>query len=122
MSGSQPGRRSPAGGSTTTRNGRLRGRPVQATEHRLEREAVHFQWDRSLSPALRIRDGETVHLRTREVSGGQVQYGAPTAVVTRLDRGRTHPLPRPVYVEAAPPRGGLPPHVLQLISRGLGWT
>src|SRR3989442_10690985 len=109
MSGSQPGRRSPAGGSTTTRNGRLRGRPVQATEHRLEREAVHFQWDRSLSPALRIRDGETVHLRTREVSGGQGQYRAPPPAVTRRHPRRTYPPTRAGYLGAARPPAALAP-------------
>ena len=95
---------------------------MQATEHRLEREAVHFQWDRSLSPALRIRDGETVHLRTREVSGGQVQYGAPTAVVTRLDRSRTYPLTGPVYVEAARPGDVLALEMLEIIPGDWGWT
>lgn len=95
---------------------------MQATEHRLGRDAVHFQWDRTLPPAVRVRDGEIVRLETQEVSGGQIQYGAPAEVVTQLDRGRTYPLTGPVYVEDARPGDVLAIEMLELTTGDWGWT
>jgi acetamidase/formamidase len=95
---------------------------VIAADHRLGREARHFQWDRGLSPAATVRSGDVIRLETQEVSGGQVQVGAPAEMVARLDRSRFYPLTGPVYVEGAVPGNVLKVEMLEIRPGGWGWT
>jgi acetamidase/formamidase len=95
---------------------------VLAAEHRLDRQARHFQWDRAQPPAIRVHSGDLIRLETQEVSGGQVHYGDPAEVVSRLDRGRVYPLTGPVYVEGARAGDVLAVEMLEVVPGSWGWT
>lgn len=95
---------------------------MQATNHRLQREARHFQWDRRLKPVATVRSGEVVTLETQDVSGGEISFGAPADVIRRVDRSRFYPLTGPVYVQEARAGDVLSIEVLECIPGSWGWT
>jgi acetamidase/formamidase len=95
---------------------------VQATEHRLTQQHRHFQWDRRLPPAIRVRSGDVIRLETQEVSGGQVRPGDPADAVVRMDRSRVYPLTGPIYVEEARPGDVLAIEMLEVSTGTWGWT
>lgn len=90
--------------------------------HSVQRSAVHFLWDKSLTPAVVIRSGDVVNLETREVSGGQVTKGAPATVVSQLNPSKSYPLAGPIMVEEAMPGDVLGVEFLELRPLKWGWT
>ncbi len=95
---------------------------MTAPEHRLAKDAIHFQWDNRLPPAATVCSGDVVKFTTQDVSGGQVSKGAPAEVVTRLDTTRTYPLAGPVRVEDARPGDILEVEILGMEPGPWGWT
>lgn len=95
---------------------------LPATERRLAADVAHHVWDRQLSPALVIGDGDVVTLETNDVSDHQIRRGDPVTVVTQLDRSRTYPLTGPIYIDGAHPGDVLAVEVVDVATASWGWT
>jgi acetamidase/formamidase len=97
-------------------------RTAAAKSHSVLRDAVHFLWDKTLTPAVVIRSGDVVNLETREVSGGQITKGAPASVISQLNPSKSYPLAGPIMVEEAMPGDVLEVEFLELRPLKWGWT
>ena len=71
----------------------------------LSDERVLFAFSRDAEPALTVKSGETVRIRTQDCFGNQVQ--SPDDVLDEIDWDRINPATGPVYVEGAVPGGAL---------------
>jgi acetamidase/formamidase len=90
--------------------------------HHAPADRVHYTWDAGHEPALAIEDGDTVVLTTRDVSDEQVTPASTTADVAGLDWDRVYPLAGPIHVAGAAPGDTLEVEILDLHTRGWGWT
>ena len=93
-----------------------------ASTHYCPTDRVHFTWDTGNEPLLTIADGDTVVFETRDVSDDQIGPGSDTSVIAGLDWDRVYPLAGPVYVEGAEPGDTLAVELLDLHTKGWGWT
>jgi len=93
-----------------------------ASTHYCPTDRVHFTWDTGNEPLLTIADGDTVVFETRDVSDDQIGPGSDTSVIAGLDWDRVYPLAGPVYVEGASPGDTLAVELLDLHTKGWGWT
>ena len=73
-------------------------------------------------PVLTIASGDTVTYETRDVSDDQITPESTAGVVATLDWDRVYPLAGPVAVEGAEPGDTLAIEILDLQTRGWGWT
>ena len=71
----------------------------------LSDERVLFAFSRDAEPALTVKSGETVRIRTQDCFGNQVQ--SPDDVLDEIDWDRINPATGPVFVEGAVPGGAL---------------
>jgi acetamidase/formamidase len=90
--------------------------------HYFPTDRVHFTWDAGHEPVLTIADGDTVVFETRDVSDNQIGPDSDTSVIAGLDWDRVYPLAGPVYVEGAEPGDTLAIELLDLHTKGWGWT
>src|SRR3954452_24915049 len=90
--------------------------------HYCPTDRVHFTWDTGNEPLLTVADGDTVVFETRDVSDNQIGPDSDASVIGRLDWDRVYPLAGPVYVEGAEPGDTLAVEILDLHTRGWGWT
>jgi acetamidase/formamidase len=90
--------------------------------HYCPTDRVHFTWDTGNEPLLTIADGDVVVFETRDVSDDQIGPGSDTSVIAGLDWDRVYPLAGPVYVEGAEPGDTLAIELLDLHTKGWGWT
>src|SRR3954451_15108280 len=90
--------------------------------HHLPDEQVHFTWDTGNEPVLAIDSGDTVVVWTRDVSDNQIGPDSDAGVIAGLDWDRVYPLAGPVYVEGAQPGDTLAIEILDLHTKGWGWT
>jgi acetamidase/formamidase len=93
-----------------------------AQTHTLSSDTVHYTWDAGNAPVLTIASGDTVVTTTRDVSDDQVTPQSDTSVLADLDWSRVYPLAGPIAVEGAEPGDTLAIEVLDLATRGWGWT
>lgn len=93
-----------------------------AKTHFLPKDKLHFLWDVSHEPALRINSGDTVVLETAEITDDQITFNSKTEVIDTLDWDRMYPLSGPIYVEGAEPGDTLAVEILDLQTRGWGWA
>src|SRR3954464_4345962 len=93
-----------------------------AQTHTFPDDRVHFTWDAGNDPVLTIADGDTVVFETRDVSDNQITPDSDTGVIDGLDWDRVYPLAGPVRVEGAAPGDTLAVEILELETRGWGWT
>jgi acetamidase/formamidase len=93
-----------------------------ARTHYCPTDRVHFTWDTGNEPLLTIADGDTVVFETRDVSDDQIGPDSDTSVIAGLDWDRVYPLAGPVYVEGAEPGDTLAIELLDLHTKGWGWT
>ena len=93
-----------------------------ARTHSLSDEHVHYRWDARTTPVLEIDSGDTVVLTTRDVSDGQVAPGAGASALAEFDWSRAYPLTGPIAVHGAEPGDTLRIDVLDVRTRGFGWT
>jgi acetamidase/formamidase len=91
-------------------------------EHHLTRDRVHTKWNRDLPPAIEIEPGDVVVFETQDVSGGQIQPGAPAGALSAIDFSRIHPLTGPVYVKGARAGDVLEVQILDVQPDRWGWT
>jgi acetamidase/formamidase len=93
-----------------------------AHTHYFPTDRVHFQWDTGLEPVIEIDSGDTVIVETRDVSDNQIGPDSTTDVVAGLDWDRVYPLAGPIAVRGAEPGDTLAIEILDLHTRGWGWT
>ena len=92
-----------------------------AETHEFPTDRVHFTWDAGNEPVIRIADGDTVVFETRDVSDNQVTPDSDSSALA-LDWDRVYPLAGPVGVDGAEPGDTLAIEILDLQTRGWGWT
>jgi acetamidase/formamidase len=90
--------------------------------HDFPADRVHFTWDDGNEPVLTVESGHTVVYETREVSDGQITPQSTADVIEAIDWERVYPLAGPVRVEGAQPGDTLTIEILDLQTRGWGWT
>jgi acetamidase/formamidase len=90
--------------------------------HYFPTDEVHFTWDAGNAPVVSIADGDTVVFETRDVSDNQIGPDSDTSVVAGLDWDRVYPLAGPVHVEGAQPGDTLAVDILDIHTKGWGWT
>src|SRR3954464_96612 len=90
--------------------------------HYFPTDRVHFTWDAGNEPGLTVADGDTVVFETRDVSDNQIGPDSDTSVIAGLDWDRVYPLAGPVHVEGAEPGDTLAVEILDIHTKGWGWT
>src|SRR5215210_7052574 len=90
--------------------------------HYFPDDQVHFTWDTGREPVLTVADGDTVVINTRDVSDNQITPRSDTSAIDGLDWDRVYPLAGPIAVEGAAPGDTLAVEILDLRTRGWGWT
>ncbi|OES45672.1 acetamidase/formamidase family protein [Domibacillus iocasae] len=90
--------------------------------HYFPNDIVHFTWNANNEPVLTIQSGDTVIFETREVTDGQFTIDSTTEAIAALDWNRVYPLAGPVYIEGAEPGDTLAVEILDLKTKGWGWT
>ena len=93
-----------------------------AQTHYFPTDQVHFTWDTGHEPVITIADGDTVVIETRDVSDNQIGPDSDASVIDGLDWDRVYPLAGPIRVEGAAPGDTLAVEILDLRTRGWGWT
>jgi acetamidase/formamidase len=93
------------------------------TEHHLSVEHLHFVWDNSLPPVLRIAAGDSVTFDTWDASGHDVRRTFTARDVERpRNPARGHALTGPVAIEGARPGQTLVVEVLEVAPATWGYT
>ena len=90
--------------------------------HEFPDDKVHFTWDIDNEPVLTIESGDTVVYETRDVSDNQITPESTAEAVAALDWERVYPLAGPVRVEGAEPGDTLAIEILEVETRGWGYT
>lgn len=93
-----------------------------ARTHYFDPDVVHYRWSEKYAPALSIESGDTVVFETREVSDGQISPASDATALDSFDWDRIYPLCGPVAVEGAEPGDILEVEMLDIQTRGWGWT
>src|SRR3954464_71835 len=90
--------------------------------HYFPDDRVHFTWDTGSEPVLTVADGDTVVINTRDVSDNQITPDSDSSVIDGLNWDRVYPLAGPIAVDGAKPGHTLVVEILDLRTRGWGWT
>jgi len=85
-------------------------------------DVIHHVWDHKLKPVLSIQSGDTVIYEFRDVGDGQIEPGAGIEALKNFDFSRLYPLSGPVYIEGAEPGDTLEVEILDLHTKGWGWS
>jgi acetamidase/formamidase len=93
-----------------------------AKTHYFPADRVHFQWDTGNEPVIEVDSGDTVIVETRDVSDNQIGPDSTVDVVAGLNWDRVYPLAGPIAVRGAEPGDTLAVEILDLHTRGWGWT
>src|ERR1700745_1579978 len=93
-----------------------------AQTHYFPEDRVHFTWDGGHEPVLEVDSGDTVVVVTRDVSDDQIGPDSTTDVIAGLAWARVYPLAGPIAVRGAEPGDTLAVEILDLQTRGWGWT
>jgi acetamidase/formamidase len=93
-----------------------------AHTHYVPTDRVHFTWDASNEPLLEIDSGDTIVVETRDVSDNQITPDSTADAISGLDWDRVYPLAGPIAVRGASPGDTLAVEILDLHTRGWGWT
>src|SRR3712207_1840559 len=89
--------------------------------HYVPSDRVHFTWDASNEPRLEIDSRNTLCGETRQVADTR-STRVSTAARLGLDWGRVYPLAGPIAVHGAKPGDTLVVEILDLQTRGWGYT
>jgi acetamidase/formamidase len=93
-----------------------------AQTHYVPTDRVHFTWDAGNEPLLEIDSGDTIVVETRDVSDNQITPDSTAEAIAALDWERVYPLAGPISVRGAQPGDTLAVEILDLHTRGWGWT
>lgn len=85
-------------------------------------DVTHHVWDNTLEPALAIQSGDIVVYQFKDVGDGQIYPGVGVEALENFDFKRLYPLSGPVYIEGAEPGDVLEVEVLDLHTKGWGWS
>jgi len=93
------------------------------TEHRLDHEQIHQEWNNALPPRLTVDPGDTVVFDTRDAANLFYSKGSTHEDVLRRGPFRGHPLTGPVAVRGARPGDTLVVEILDVQpALDWGWT
>jgi acetamidase/formamidase len=92
------------------------------TVHALRHDAHNAVWDNSIEPALEVSSGDTVELRARDASDGQLERDSTAADVPLIDFDRVNPVSGPIFVKGARPGDTLVVELLEFRPQEWGWT
>ncbi|WP_234972340.1 acetamidase/formamidase family protein [Halobaculum gomorrense] len=84
-------------------------------------DAVHYEWDAAIDPALTVEPGSVVRFDCRDAYDGQVDPPATVEQLLAVDADG-HPLTGPVAVEGVEPGDTLAVDLLAVEHRGWGVT
>ena len=90
--------------------------------YKVDSSKVHFGWDNSIEPVLRIAPGDIVEFDTVDAGGGQLNKNSTVDDVARFDFSRVNPTFGPVFIDGAEPGDALLVTILSLQTEGWGWT
>jgi acetamidase/formamidase len=90
--------------------------------HYFPPDKVHYTWDTGHEAVLTVADGDTVVYETREVFDNQIGPDSDASVIPGANWERVYPLAGPVYVEGAEPGDTLAVEILDVHTKGWGWT
>jgi acetamidase/formamidase len=93
-----------------------------ARTHHFPEDRVHYTWDAGNAPAATVQDGDTVVIRTRDVSDDQIGPDSDSSAIAGLDWTRVYPLAGPIAVDDARPGDTLAIDILDMHTQGWGWT
>jgi acetamidase/formamidase len=93
-----------------------------ANTHYFPNDQVHFTWDTAHEPVIAVADGDTVVIETRDVSDNQIGPDSDASVIEGLNWDRVYPLAGPIAVEGAAAGDTLAVEIIDLRTRGWGWT
>lgn len=93
-----------------------------AQMHYFPTDRVHFTWDAGNEPVLTIESGDTVVVETRDVSDNQITPASTADAIGAMDWERVYPLAGPIRVNGAEPGDTLAVEILDLQTRGWGYT
>ena len=93
-----------------------------AHTHYFPTDTVHFTWDTAHEPVITVAEGDTVVIETRDVSDNQISPDSDSSAIASLDWDRVYPLAGPIGVEGAAPGDTLIVEILDMRTRGWGWT
>jgi acetamidase/formamidase len=94
-----------------------------AQTHYFPTDRVHFTWDAGNEPVIEVDSGDTVVFETRDVTDNQIGPGTTTEDIGGgLDWDRVYPLAGPVAVRGAEPGDALAVEILDIHTRGWGYT
>lgn len=83
---------------------------------------THNRWNNEIDPILKIETGDTVVFEFSDVSDFQINPDATVDALKSLDFRIMHPVMGPIYIEGAEPGDILEIEILDLQTRGWGWT
>jgi acetamidase/formamidase len=83
---------------------------------------VHHEWDDTLDPAVRIESGDVVRFECRDALDGQIKTDSTAEEFASASFDPVHPLTGPVYVAEAEPGDVLEVELLDLETKGWGYT
>jgi len=90
--------------------------------HTLDRTDTCNRWNRAYPPRLKIAPGDTLSLRMKDSSDGQVSPEMTAEEFATLDTTRIHALTGPVAVDGAEPGDVLEIEILDFQHEGWAWT
>jgi acetamidase/formamidase len=93
-----------------------------ARTHYFPDDRAHYTWDAGHEPVLTIESGDTVAVRTRDVTDDQIGPDSTAADIPSIDFERLYPLAGPIRVEGARPGDVLAVEILDLHTLGWGWA
>jgi acetamidase/formamidase len=90
--------------------------------HTLDRIDTCNRWNRAYPPRITIAPGDTISLRMKDASDGQVTPGMTPDAFAALDKTRIHALTGPVAVDGAEPGDVLEIEIIDFRHEGWAWT
>ena len=92
-------------------------------DHELDDRSVHYAWDNSINPRLKIDPGDTIRFHTRDSADYYYTPDSGNEDVLKKGPLKGHPLTGPVYVRDAAPGDTLAVEILDVTpARDFGWT
>jgi acetamidase/formamidase len=94
------------------------------TEHHLAAERLHFAWDNSLPPVLRVAPGDSVTIETWDASRHEIRRTSTSqdAANRKRDPAIGHALTGPIAIDGARAGQTLVIDVLDVAPAAWGWT
>jgi acetamidase/formamidase len=90
--------------------------------HIFPRDRVHYKWNNSLDPVIRISSEDTIIYELGEVTDGQITPKSSHEDLNKLDWNRVYPLSGPVKVEGADIGDALEVEIIDIHPKAWGWS